>query len=355
MKISDFDYALPAENIARHPAKQRDHSRLMVLDRVRGSIEHKKFYEILDYLNAGDALVVNNSKVLPARLFGHKTSGGALIEFLLIEQLNDSDWKALIRPARRLREGDKVEISAGFSAVAGKEVGAGERVVSFRFEKDFRTQLEEFGHMPLPPYIVKARRDFENIASREAVDLPEDHVRYQTVYAKEDGSVAAPTAGLHFTKELLQAARDKGIDVVDCTLHVGPGTFKPVTAERIEDHDMHSEKISIGADAIEKIISCRERKGRVVCVGTTSVRVLETVGLQDELQPIEKGSTDLLLVPGSEFRLTDVMLTNFHLPRSTLLMLVSAFAGQDFILRAYEEAVKNDYRFYSYGDAMLIL
>ncbi|SFG32324.1 S-adenosylmethionine:tRNA ribosyltransferase-isomerase [Planifilum fulgidum] len=343
MDVSEFDFHLPEELIAQSPPPRRTDSRLMVLHRETGELEHRRFSDLTEYLRPGDVLVINDTRVRPARLIGMKKETGGRVEILLLKPLGEDRWEVLAKPARRLKPGSTLLFGNGeLQAVVEGESGvAGGRIVRLRYEgKDLEALLDRLGEMPLPPYI------------RKRLDDPE---RYQTVYARAVGSAAAPTAGLHFTTELLEEIRGKGVDIASITLHVGLGTFRPVTAERVEDHRMHAEYYEVGEKAAEKIRAARKRGGRVVAVGTTSVRTLETVaGLHGRIVPA-KGWTDIFIYPGYRFRVVDALITNFHLPRSTLLMLVSAFASRRRILAAYEEAVKLRYRFFSFGDAMLIL
>ena len=327
--IDLFDYSLPEELIAQRPAEERDASRLLVVDRKTGKTEHRRFSDLPEYLQAGDVLVLNDSRVIKARLYGEKEGTGARIELLLTRQLDGKLWEALARPAKRLRENDRIVFGDGFAVVVA---GKGEDgFVRVRFDcEDFNGGLDRYGHTPLPPYI---KRD----------DEEGDEERYQTVYAREPGSAAAPTAGLHFTDDLLKKLRGKGVEIVFVTLHVGLGTFRPVQTDNIEDHKMHEEFYHISDETREKI----DRAERVICVGTTSVRAIESDG---------DGSTDIFFYPGGrQFKKTDALITNFHLPKSTLLMLVSAFYDREKVLEVYEEAIKERYRFYSYGDAMLVL
>ena len=341
MRIADFDYDLPAGLIAQTPAEPRDSARLMVLHRAEQRIEHRVFHEIGDYLRAGDLLVVNDTRVLRARLRGTLTGTGGNVEALLLRELDDGRWEALVRPGRRVRQGQRVLFRHDATAVAAEVEGVlagGERVLRF----PPGVSPESLGEVPLPPYIHSPLTDAE---------------RYQTVYAREAGSAAAPTAGLHFTPELLARLRGAGVETATVTLHIGPGTFRPVSVADPREHPMHAEFYRFDAPAAAAIAAARARGGRVVCVGTTVVRLLEQVAAEAGEGPLRPaaGWTRLLILPGHRFRLVDALITNFHLPHSTLLMLVSALAGRDFILRAYREAVTQRYRFYSFGDAMLIL
>ncbi len=338
MKVELFDYHLPRELIAQKPIEPRDKSRLMVLDRRTGKIEHRHFYNIVEYLIPGDLLVLNNTKVIPARLIGRKVTG-AKVEILLLNEVGDGKWRVMVKPGRKLRIGTRV-LFDGMEAVIIDRLRDGTRVVEFseRGEKFWNT-INRIGMIPLPPYITE--------------DL-KDEGRYQTVYAKESGAVASPTAGLHFTHELLGKLRSKGIRIAEITLHVGIGTFRPITVEEVENHVMDREWCKVPRETVKMIEETKSSNGRIVAVGTTVVRTLETMARQKEMKEYS-GWTDLFIYPPFEFKLVDILVTNFHLPRSTLLLLVSAFAGREFIMMAYEEAVKRRYRFFSFGDAMLIL
>ena len=344
LKTSDFSYDLPEELIAQEPSKQRDMARLMVCDRKSGSISHKIFPDVIDYLNPGDVLVVNDSKVIPARIIGKKADTGIDMEVLLLRQKELDLWEVLVRPGRRAKIGTRILFGDGLlSAIVEDVIEDGNRIVRFDYDKkigDIYTLLDKIGKMPLPPYITKPL---------------EDNDSYQTVYARERGSAAAPTAGLHFTQELIDRIKEKGVAVVPVMLHVGLGTFRPVKAERIEDHVMHSEFFTVTEDAAEKINDCRKRGGRIIAVGTTSCRVLESASDDNGFLHAMQDDTSIFIYPGYRFKAVDALITNFHLPESTLLMLVSAFSSRDFMLRAYNEAVKEKYRFFSFGDAMLIL
>ncbi|MDD7718976.1 MAG: tRNA preQ1(34) S-adenosylmethionine ribosyltransferase-isomerase QueA [Eubacteriaceae bacterium] len=347
MKISDFDYVLPEELIAQRPTEKRDVCRLMVMNRENGSIEHKHFYDILDYLNEGDCLILNNSKVLPARLFGEKEGTGAKIEFLLIKRLEGDRWETMVRPGKRLKPGDAVKFSDNFRAEIVDYGPDGTRIVDFDYEGIFMERLEELGKMPLPPYI-------------ERESTLEDKDMYQTVYCKEEGSVAAPTAGLHFTDQLLEKAEEKGVKLAYVTLHVGIGTFRPVKCENVEDHSMHFEEYYIDEENAAKINDAIKEGGRIVSVGTTSTRTVESAAYFDEnegryLVAAGSGNTNIFIYPGYEFKIIEALITNFHLPKSTLLMLISALYDREKILEAYDVAVKEKYRFFSYGDACLII
>ena len=343
MHINDFDYELPQELIAQTPAEKRDFSRLMVVHRDSGEVEHKHFYDILDYLKAGDCLVLNNSKVLPARLYGRKEGTDANIEFLLIKRIEGDTWETMVRPGKRLKPGDAVSFSDDklFRAVVKDYGEDGTRIVEFEYEGIFLERLEELGKMPLPPYIERDNNS-------------EDKDRYQTVYAKHEGSAAAPTAGLHFTKELLQQVQDAGVKIAHVTLHVGLGTFRPVKVEDVTQHHMHSEFYVVEEDQAKLINDTKANGGRVISVGTTSCRTLESATGEDGILRAGSGWTEIFIYPGYHFKMIDGLITNFHLPESTLVMLVSALAGKEHIMAAYEEAVREKYRFFSFGDAMMI-
>lgn len=375
MHINDFDYNLPEELIAQFPADKRDHSRLMVVDRSTGSVEHRHFYDILEYLKAGDCLVLNNSRVIPARIFGIKAATGARVEFLLIKRKDGDRWETMVRPGKKIKKGDvilfgidadryisecdhkggnvkspvmlELEEAAPLKAEVLDYGDDGTRIVEFSYKGIFLEILEELGKMPLPPYI-----------ERESV--LEDKERYQTVYSKENGSVAAPTAGLHFTEELLAKAKEMGVKIAYVTLHVGIGTFRPVKCDNIEDHQMHFEEYSIDEENAEIINSAIKAGGRIISVGTTSTRTVESAAVFDDelgrfIVPAKSDSTGIFIYPGYKFKIIDSLITNFHLPKSTLLMLISALYSREDILRVYDIAVKEKYRFFSYGDAMLII
>ena len=348
MRIDEFDYELPKELIAQTPAEQRDSCRMMVLDRKTGAIEHRHFYDVLDYLNEGDCLVLNDSRVIPARMYGTKESTGAHIELLLIKRIEGDRWESLVKPGKRLRPGDTVVLDDKrlFKAhiLGTYDENNGTRLIEFEYEGIFMERLEEIGSMPLPPYIERAAED-------------EDKEMYQTVYSRIDGSVAAPTAGLHFTKELLAKAEEKGVRIAYVTLHVGIGTFRPVKVENVEEHKMHFEECQVSEEAAETVNDTIEKGGRIISVGTTSTRTLESAAVMTDAGfRLKAGdySTGIFIYPGYSFRLVDALITNFHLPKSTLLMLISALYDREKILEAYEEAVREKYRFFSYGDAMLI-
>ena len=340
MKVSDFNYELPQELIAQVPIKDRSASRLMVLNRENKTIEDKIFKDILDYLKPGDCLVRNNTKVIPARLFGIKEETGVHIEFLLLKRIEGDIWEVMVHPGRRLKIGTKVIFGDGLlKAEILEMMEGGNRKVKFEYEGIFNEILDQIGLMPLPPYI------------KEKLD---DKSRYQTVYAKYEGSAAAPTAGLHFTEELLEKIKEKGVEIANVTLHVGIGTFRPVKVENIEEHDMHSEHYYIKHEDAEKINNTKKNGGRIIAVGTTSCRVLESVADENGLVKETEGDTSIFIYPGYKFKCIDCLITNFHLPESTLIMLVSALAGKDYIMKAYKHAVEEKYRFFSFGDAMFI-
>ena len=341
MKLSDFNYHLPEELIAQDPLLKRSDSRLMVLNRETGSIEHRAFHNIIEYLNPGDCLVVNETKVLPARLIGVKEGTGASIEVLLLKRVDDRVWETLVKPGKKARPGTR--ISFGEGKLVGEVmdvVEEGNRLVRFEYEGIFEEVLDELGQMPLPPYITHAL---------------EDKNRYQTVYAKHTGSAAAPTAGLHFTEELLEQIEEKGVKIARVTLHVGLGTFRPVKVENILEHHMHSEFYMIDEEAAEIINTTKKNGGKIISVGTTSTRTLESVADENGLVKPCSGWTEIFIYPGYKFKIVDKLITNFHLPESTLLMLVSALYDREKILEAYEEAVEEKYRFFSFGDAMFIM
>ena len=340
MKLEEFDYYLPEELIAQVPIEKRDESRLLVVDKSKKTIEHKVFKDIIEYLAPGDCLVRNNTKVIPARLYGKKETG-ANVEFVLLKQIEGDIWESIVRPGNKLKPGTKVLFGDGLLEAEILDImEGGTRKVKFTYQGIFNEILDQIGLMPLPPYIHESLKDKD---------------RYQTVYAKYKGSAAAPTAGLHFTPELLKQIEDKGIKIANVTLHVGIGTFRPVKEENIEDHKMHTEHFYIKEEDAKKINEAKQNGKRVIAVGTTSCRVLETIADEKTgmVEP-QEGDTGIYIYPGYKFKCIDALITNFHLPKSTLLMLVSAFADRVFIIKAYEEAVKNKYRFFSFGDAMLI-
>lgn len=340
MELKEFYYDLPEELIAQVPIKKRDESRLMVLDRKKQTIEHKVFKDILDYLQPGDCLVRNNTKVIPARIYGKKETG-ANVEFLLLNNIEGDIWESIVRPGNKLHVGTKVTFGDGkLNAEILEVMEGGTRKVKFTYNGIFNEILDEIGMMPLPPYIHEELKEKD---------------RYQTVYAKYQGSAAAPTAGLHFTEELLEKIKEKGVEIANVTLHVGIGTFRPVKVDKIEEHHMHSEHYYIKKEDVEKINNTKKNGGRIISVGTTSCRVLESIADENGFVKEVEGDTSIFIYPGYKFKCIDGLITNFHLPESTLLMLVSALAGKDYIMNAYNEAVKERYRFFSFGDAMLIL
>lgn len=340
MKTSDFYYDLPKELIAQTPVEPRDSSRLLVLDRTTKTIEHKHFYNIMDYLNEGDLLVANDSRVLPARIFGIKDKTGTRVEFLLLRQISGNRWETLCKPGKKAREGAKFSFGDGLLRATVAEVKEdGNRIVDFDCDENFFATLDKIGKMPLPPYITEELKDKE---------------RYQTVYSHELGSAAAPTAGLHFTEELMEKIKAKGVNIAYVTLHVGLGTFRPVKVDDVTNHKMHSEHYEIPEETAKLINETKQKGGRVIAVGTTSCRTLESVAtFYGEIKPCD-GFTDIFIYPGYEFKVLDGLITNFHLPESTLIMLVSAFAGYDYTMEAYKTAVNEKYRFFSFGDAMFI-
>ena len=341
MKVAAFDYYLPEKLIAQQPIYPRDASRLLVLDRNRGRLEHRVFTDIVAYLKAGDVLVLNDTRVIPARLYGCKRDTGGKIEVVLLKRLSVHRWEVLVNPGRRVKTGGEIVFGNGeLTAKVLDKTEVGGRILEFQFQGVFEELLDKLGSMPLPPYIKEHLEDQE---------------RYQTVYSRVEGSSAAPTAGLHFTPQLLAEIRQKGIQVVCLLLHVGLGTFRPVKSETVEEHVMHSEYYEVSEEAAEQINTAREKGGRIVAVGTTTVRTLETVSSKEGTVLPAAGWTDIFIYPGYRFKAVDALLTNFHLPKSTLLMLVSAFAGTDKVKVAYDTAVENQYRFFSFGDAMLII
>lgn len=337
----DFDFDLPEELIAQTPLKDRTSSRLLVVNKTTHSIEDKHFSDLLDELEEGDTLVVNNTRVLPARLYGTKEETGAHIEVLLLTNTEGDKWETLVKPAKRMKVGSVVSFGDGrLKATVVEELEQGGRIIEFSYEGVFLEVLESLGEMPLPPYIKERLEDKE---------------RYQTVYAKENGSAAAPTAGLHFTEELMQQIRDKGVNIVPVTLHVGLGTFRPVSVDSLEDHKMHSEYYNVSKETAEMIEATKKAGKRVIAVGTTSIRTLETVARDNDGHVVTaSGWTDIFISPGYEFRVVDAFVTNFHLPKSTLVMLVSAYLGREFTLEAYQHAIEERYRFFSFGDAMFV-
>lgn len=340
MNVKDYDYDLPEELIAQDPLEDRSSSRLMVLDRQTGDVEHRHFTDILEYLHPGDCLVINNTKVIPARLFGVKEDTQAKIEVLLLKRKENDIWETLVKPGKKAKSGTKLVFGDGLlTAEVVDVVEEGNRLIQFHYDGIFEEILDQLGQMPLPPYITHQLKDKN---------------RYQTVYAKYDGSAAAPTAGLHFTKELLQKVKDMGVDIAEVTLHVGLGTFRPVKVENVLDHHMHSEFYMVSQEAADKINRAKESGHRVIAVGTTSTRTLEAAADENGRLHETSGWTEIFIYPGYQFKVIDALITNFHLPQSTLVMLVSALAGREHVLHAYEIAVKEKYRFFSFGDAMLI-
>lgn len=340
MKTEDFNYLLPEEMIAQFPLKDRDYSKLLVLDKKSGNIEHKHFYDICEYFNAGDVLVLNDTRVLPARIFGNRSKKEEKIEVLLLSKQSDDIWECLVRPGKKMKIGTIIEFSNILKGEVLDITESGERIIKFTYDGIFENILDEVGIIPLPPYIHEKLEDKE---------------RYQTIYSKYKGSVAAPTAGLHFTEELLKKIREKGVKTVYLTLHVGLGTFRPVKEDNIEDHIMHTEIYNVPEETIDVIKKAKESGNKIFAVGTTSVRTLESLSHSDTGFKAGYGDTNIFIYPGFEFKIVDVLITNFHLPKSTLLMLVSAFSDREKVLNAYEEAKKNDYRFFSFGDAMLLI
>lgn len=340
MNVKDYDYDLPEELIAQDPLEDRSSSRLMVLDRQTGDVEHRHFTDILEYLHPGDCLVINNTKVIPARLFGVKEDTQAKIEVLLLKRKENDIWETLVKPGKKAKPGTKLVFGDGLlTAEVVDVVEEGNRLIQFHYDGIFEEILDQLGQMPLPPYITHQLKDKN---------------RYQTVYAKYDGSAAAPTAGLHFTKELLQKVKDMGVDIAEVTLHVGLGTFRPVKVENVLDHHMHSEFYMVSQEAADKINRAKESGHQVIAVGTTSTRTLEAAADENGRLHETSGWTEIFIYPGYQFKVIDALITNFHLPQSTLVMLVSALAGREHVLHAYEIAVKERYRFFSFGDAMLI-
>lgn len=340
MEVKEYDFYLPENLIAQKPIERRDHSRLLVLNKKDGSIEHKHFYQCIEYLNSNDLIIFNDTKVLPARLLGQKDTG-AVVEVMLLNEIATGVWECLAKPGKRLKAGSKINFQLGLIGIIEDDTDFGGKIIKFNINGvDFLETIDKIGELPLPPYIK---------------EKPEDYSRYQTVYAQNLGAVAAPTAGLHFTDELLEKIKAKGVSTAFLTLHVGLGTFRPVQVDSIEDHKMHSEFYSISQETVDAINRCKESGGRIIAVGTTVVRTLETVAnTQGEIEA-KSGWTDIFIYPGYKFKIVDRLFTNFHLPKSTLVMLVSALAGRENILNAYNQAVKEQYRFFSFGDSMLIL
>ncbi len=337
METKDFWFDLPEELIAQDPLEDRASSRLLMMDKNTGEIRHQHFYDIVDYLHPGDCLVINDTKVIPARLHGVKEETGAHVEVLLLKRKTKDEWECLVKPGKKMRNGARVDFGDGLlKGEIIETVDDGNRIIRFRYDGIFEEVLDRLGEMPLPPYITHQLQD---------------RSRYNTVYAEHDGSAAAPTAGLHWTKALLQKAEEKGVEIAHVTLHVGLGTFRPVKAEKLEEHHMHSEFYMIDEAEAEKINRCKRNGGRIICTGTTSCRTIESAAREDGTVPAQSGWTDIFIFPGYRFKAMDALITNFHLPESTLVMLVSAFAGREHILHAYAEAVKERYRFFSFGDA----
>lgn len=341
MKTKDFDYNLPENLIAQYPLENREESKLLILDKKRGNIEHKQFKDIIEYLNPGDCLVLNDTRVIPARLFGNRVGKEEKIEILLLKRVEDNNWEALVRPGKKARPGHIIEFGDGIlkGEILSIEKEEGTRIIKFTYEGIFEEILDKLGQMPLPPYITATLEDQE---------------RYQTVYSKNRGSAAAPTAGLHFTKELIKKIEDKGISIAYITLHVGLGTFRPVKVDNILEHHMHSEYYILSEESSSIINDTKKQGGKIISVGTTTTRTLETLGDECGIVNPSSGWTDIFIYPGYKFKVVDKLITNFHLPESTLLMLVSALSTQQNILNAYEIAVKEEYRFFSFGDAMFI-
>ena len=340
MKTSDFNFHLPEELIAQHPLEKRDTSRLMVLDKATGEIEHNHFYDVLNYLNPGDTLVLNNTRVLPARLIGEKENTGGKIEFLLLKRIEGDKWECLAKPGKRAKIGTIFTFGEGkLKCKVVDIVEEGNRIIEFIYDGIFEQVLDELGEMPLPPYITERLEDRE---------------RYQTVYSKEKGSAAAPTAGLHFTKELLEKVKEKGVNIAYVTLHVGLGTFRPVKVDDVNEHVMHSEFYHLEEEDAKIINDTKKNGGKIISVGTTSTRTLETIGDENGMVRAQSGWTNIFIYPGYEFKVVDKLITNFHLPESTLIMLVSALAGKEKVMNAYNEAVKERYRFFSFGDSKII-
>lgn len=339
MTTDDFDFNLPEELIGQKPIANRDQSRLLVLNRKTGEVEHKVFNQIIDYLESGDCLVINDTKVIPARLFGQRKDTLGKIELLLLKRINIDTWETLVKPGKKCRLGSKFTFTDLLEGEVIEVLDNGNRIIKFHFDGIFEEILDKLGEMPLPPYITEKL---------------EDRTRYQTVYAKHDGSAAAPTAGLHFTNELLKKLEEKGIEIARITLHVGLGTFRPVKVENVESHEMHTEEYIVTNEAADKINKAKLNGKRVIAVGTTSCRTLETIGHENGLVKETTGNTSIFIYPGYDFRVIDGLITNFHLPKSTLVMLVSAFSTKEYILNAYEIAIKEKYKFFSFGDAMFI-
>ncbi len=339
MKVADFDYQLPPDRIAQTPLEPRDHSKLMVVSYTKEQISHKYFYDLADYLTPNDVLVINETRVIPARLYGTAIESGGKMEFLLLRPLTDNRWEILVKPGKRAKIGRIFDFGGKLQAKIISETDVGGRIVEFIYEGVFEDVLAELGEMPLPPYITEQLTDKE---------------RYQTVYSKEQGSVAAPTAGLHFTQRLIDQIEAMGVPIIPLVLHVGVGTFRPVQVDDVADHKMHAEFYRLSEENAQKINACKVKGGRVIAIGTTVVRTLETLAVGNSCVKAGSGWTDIFIYPGYQFQIVDALVTNFHLPKSSLLMLVSAFAGSDMIQRVYKEALRGNYRFFSFGDAMLL-
>ena len=340
MNVKDFNFDLPQELIAQHPLQKRDESKLMVVNKTSSEIEHKKFKDIIDYLNPGDCLVLNDTRVLPARLLGVKEGSGGKMEFLLLRRIDVDHWETLVKPGKKAKIGTRFVFGNGeLKAQVISVSEGGSRIVKFEFEGIFEEVLDKLGEMPLPPYITEKLEDSE---------------RYQTVFSREVGSAAAPTAGLHFTEDLLKQIKAKGVKLAFVTLHIGLGTFRPVKTEKVEEHEMHSEYYVLNSETADVINETKEKGGRIIAVGTTSNRTLESIGDENGRVHEKCGWTDIFIYPGYKFKIVDALITNFHLPESTLIMLVSAFAGQNLVMGAYDMAVKEKYRFFSFGDAMFL-
>ncbi|MGL5268989.1 MAG: tRNA preQ1(34) S-adenosylmethionine ribosyltransferase-isomerase QueA [Selenomonadaceae bacterium] len=340
MLLSEFDYDLPEELIAQTPCEPRNHSRLMVLDRQQQTVQHQHFYDLKNFLVPGDTLIFNDTRVMPARLIGHRDKTGGKVEVFLLRRINGNEWETLVKPGKKAQPGNVICFGDELSCEVLSHTDFGGRIVRFSYDGIFEEILDRLGETPLPPYI------HEKLADKE---------RYQTVYSKEQGSAAAPTAGLHFTKEMMQELETMGVNLGFVTLHVGLGTFRPVSVDKIEDHAMHKEYYSVPTETAELIATTKARGGRVIAVGTTSIRTLESAAQAKGVIEAGSGWTEIFIYPGYEFKIVDAMITNFHLPKSTLLMLISAFAGKEFVLSAYRQAVEEKYRFFSFGDAMLLV
>ncbi len=340
MRTEDFKYELPKKLIAQKPIENRTSSKLLVLDRQKNTIIHKNFSEIVEELDPNDAIIINDSRVIPARLFGNRINKEEKIEVLLLKQVKGDNWECLVRPGKKMKEGARIEFGSGLLNAKVRKISEdGTRFIEFKYDGIFMEILDKLGEMPLPPYITEKLEDKE---------------RYQTVYSRVMGSAAAPTAGLHFDKELLKKIEEKGVKIIDLTLHVGLGTFRPVKVDNVENHTMHSEFYSLSKESADKINKVKKQGGRIICVGTTTTRTLETIADEDGLVKDSSGWTDIFIYPGYKFKIVDALITNFHLPESTLLMLVSALSSKEFIIRAYNEAIDRNYRFFSFGDSMFI-